>query len=199
MLDMETSNINSTADVMFRISHGMEANAMKLIGITRDFITHALSETPTEQEVYECLKKKRFHFISQGIFDRAGNLKKTELLARLQESNGKTLFPSTFTPIIEMKGLSMIFDYLVMEKAFEQIFYKNPSVPCAININPSTFDQAFINDVDALSEKYSIHPSQIIFEVLETEKIANYDSFNATLSELRKRGYKIAVDDFHPL
>ncbi|MDD5198107.1 MAG: EAL domain-containing protein [Candidatus Gracilibacteria bacterium] len=184
---------------MFRISSEMETNAMKLIGITRDFITHALSETPTEQEVCECLRKKRFHFISQGIFDGAGNLKKTELLARLQESSGKILFPSTFTPIIEMKGLSIVFDYLVMEKAFEQIFYRNPSIPCAININPSTFDSTFINDVDRLYEMYSIHPSRIIFEILETEKIDDYDDFNTTLSELRKRGYKIAVDDFHPL
>ena len=184
--------------MMPSISDEIENHFMKLISVTKNFIAHTL-HTDTEKEVYKCLEKNMFHFISQGIFDEAGNLKKTELLARLEGVNGKTLFPSIFCPIIEANGLDNIFDQFVVDKAFEQIFYRKPPIPCSINVNPSTLNASFIQEVDRLYDFYLINPSQIIFEVLETEKIDDYDSFNKTLSELRKRGYKIAVDDFHPL
>jgi EAL domain-containing protein (putative c-di-GMP-specific phosphodiesterase class I) len=146
------------------------------------------------------LKSRNFWFISQGIFDKNGVLIKTELLARLQGLDG-TIFPDVFIPVIETIGHKTIFDYLVIEKAFKSIARIKPNIPCSININPSTFkDWIFLlSYIDRLQKLYDINPKKIIFEILETEPIHDYEKFNRIFGEFRKRWYQIAVDDVHPI
>lgn len=114
---------------------------------------------------------------------------KTELLARLRGRDGRTITPDKFLPIIEKIGYKTTFDYLVIEKAFEGIAQTKPSVPCSINLNPSTFEngQYFLAYMDRLEKFYGIHPASVILEILETESIYDYKGFNGILSELRGR------------
>lgn len=43
--------------------------------------------------------------------------------------------------------------------------------------------------------KYQIDPNQIVFEVVETEKVEDYNHLNTILDYYKKRGYKTALDD----
>lgn len=60
--------------------------------------------------------------------------------------------PGVFLPIIEKMKYKMVFDYLVMEKAFERISHAEPDIRAesaisySININPTTFkdEQRFL-------------------------------------------------------
>lgn len=168
---------------------------------TRVLTGDTLSETEQEKEIRACLEKGHFGFVAQGIFDENGVLQKTELLARLAGKEG-VLFPDSFLPITESIGYKTVFDYLVIEKAFEGIARAaTTGISYAINVNPSTFENAgyFLSRVDMLQKRYGVQPEQVIFEILESEPIHYYEGFNPILSELRKRGYKIAVDDFHPV
>lgn len=90
---------------------------------------------------------------------------------------------------------------MVLEKAFEAIARTKSIIPCAININPSTFanGEYFLMYVDRLQKLYDVNSTQVILEILETEPIDDYTSFNQILAKFRQRGYKIAVDDFHPV
>lgn len=96
--------------------------------LTRDMnilIGDTLLETSEEQEIRECLETENFGFISQGIFDKNGVLVKTELLARLNGNNERTITPNKFLPIVEKIGYKTAFDYMVIEKAFEGIARAN--------------------------------------------------------------------------
>lgn len=102
---------------------------------------------------------------------------------------------------MEAIGNNNVFDYIVVEEAFRRISQKQPAVPCAININPSTFEHGdqFFGYVERLRGVYEIDPSKIILEILETEPISDYERFNEILARFRSKGYSIAVDDFHPI
>lgn len=131
---------------------------------------------------------RNFSFVSQGIYDREGKLIKTELLARFRGLDG-TLSPGVFIPVINAIGHKTIFDYLVIEKAFAEIARVRPTVPCSINVNPSTFenDAYFIAYIDRLQKLHNIDPTRIILEILETEPTRDPMSFNKILGKLRRK------------
>ncbi|MCX8030267.1 MAG: EAL domain-containing protein [Thermodesulfovibrionales bacterium] len=53
-----------------------------------------------------------------------------------------------------------------------------------------------IDMTDKLIEEYNISKERIIFEITEETAIDNYDIFIRSILFYKKRGYKIAIDDF---
>jgi EAL domain-containing protein (putative c-di-GMP-specific phosphodiesterase class I) len=65
-----------------------------------------------------------------------------------------------------------------------------------INILPSTIThQSFLDFIEEIIKKTAIY-KQIVFEINEFELTTNFDLLYQVITTLRKKGFRIAVDDF---
>ena len=131
----------------------------------------------------------------QGIMDnRTKKISKFECLVRIND-NGTIVNPDKFLNIANATGMIKLITIIVMDKAFS-LFSKNDF---AISINITQFDleyKDFAQLVEAKLQHYNMSPSRITFEILENISLNINNQSLQTISQLRKMGCKIAIDNF---
>jgi diguanylate cyclase (GGDEF)-like protein len=129
----------------------------------------------------------------QCIKDKDGNITKYESLMRIKEQD-KYLVPAIFLDIAKKTKLYPQLTMHMVTKTFKFMRYKN--IPFSINIS---YDDIInhriynflLQEIDQFDK-----PQNIIIELLETEAFEQFNYVHNFINELKKRGVKIAIDDF---
>ena len=131
----------------------------------------------------------------QPIFNiHTKKIEKYECLARITQKNGFIIAPFKFLEIAVKSKLYPHITKNIIKKSFEFFndkdyeFSINLSIEDIINKNTSKF---IFNSLKEFPE-----PSRIVFEILETEKIENYDELKEFINLVKEFGCQIAIDDF---
>ncbi|QEP33818.1 sensor domain-containing diguanylate cyclase [Malaciobacter pacificus] len=131
----------------------------------------------------------------QGIYDNEKNLiNKYEALVRI-ELEDKVISPFEFLEIAKLAGLIPNITKIMIKKSFETMLSNDYTF--SINITEDDLAEEYL--VDYLKEqasKYNINPNRVILEILEGVSTGGKDSHLNQLIELKKQGFKIAIDDF---
>jgi EAL domain-containing protein (putative c-di-GMP-specific phosphodiesterase class I) len=117
-----------------------------------------------------------------------------EVLMRIIDEDGNVVSPMQFLPIAKKAGLYDKLTKLIIQKSFDYFEDK----PFKFSINLSADD---INNTRTRSYIYQhlndfSRPENVIFEIVESESIENYDSMISFISEVKRFGAQIAIDDF---
>ncbi len=138
------------------------------------------------------LEKKDIIPYYQGIVDRNGNIVKYESLMRIK-INGKIESPYFFMDLIKEARLYSDFSRIMIEKVLKDI----EIIDKKISINLSYDDIAnkemrnfILNSINSKNAK------KIIFEILESESIQNYEEVKSFINNAKEKGIEIAIDDF---
>ncbi|MCF6310752.1 MAG: EAL domain-containing protein [Sulfurimonas sp.] len=164
---------DSSIDAKERISKNMEAIALLKKAIQKDSIT------PYFQPIYNTHTKK---------------IEKYESLARIILDNGEVIPPFIFLDIAIKSKLYPEITKAMIRKSFE--YFKDKDYEFSINIsmhdiqNPKTLQFILDSVIDFPN------PKNIVFEILESDKIENYERLNKFIKEMKRYGCKIAIDDF---
>lgn len=117
-----------------------------------------------------------------------------EVLMRLIDEDNNVISPFQFLPIAKKAGLYDKLTKIIIRKAFE--YFEDKPYKFSINlsaddiINPKT--RSFIyNKLVTFSR-----PNHVIFEIVESESIENYDVMIQFIQEIKRYGAEIAIDDF---
>lgn len=126
------------------------------------------------------------------------NIISWEILSRWNHPEIGLVSPLEFIEIIRDLNKEYEFDTHVFEKMCKDISKINCSYNTySINISINTLKNPRICEVILdITNKYSIEPSQIILEILETDPINEYEGIVETINTLDEKGYKISIDDF---
>lgn len=134
--------------------------------------------------------------------DPTAVLHKTELLARLVDSNDAYVPPSVFIPAAERYGLISQLDRHIIRKAF-QMLSRLPSATRQdtryfINLSATTLgEESFSGFVEStLAGHTDLRAHQICFELTETSAVANLSRTRAAMQRLIDQGFSFALDDF---
>lgn len=130
----------------------------------------------------------------QPVFDNhTKEVYKYECLARLIGEDGK-VYPPFFIAIAKKARLYHRITQAIVSDACRvfQHTTHNFSINLSIDdiLNPQTID-FIINEL----ERYGV-AHRVVFEILETEGIDNYEVVNAFIQRMKKYGCQIAIDDF---
>ena len=131
----------------------------------------------------------------QPIFsNQLGEVTKYECLVRMMDESGEFVSPEIFLEIAHKLKLERRLTGLMIEKCFA----KFRDLPYEFSINLAFAD---INDkqtVDLIIEhlKSSKAGPRVIFEILESDGIENYDQVMSFIKQVRPFGARIAIDDF---
>lgn len=154
------------------------------------------------RRIRHALENRGFVFSCQPILRVADEtIFSHELLLRmLDPDSGEYIMPSGFLDSAERFGLMPQIDQWVIEHAFEWL-NKQPSynehLRYFINLSGKSIgDKNILKIIREAMPSLKIQSSHVVFEITEDVAISNLDAAKYFLSELRKLGFKTAIDDF---
>ncbi len=147
------------------------------------------------KKVKEAIEEKRFILHYQPILNAAdGNLMEYEALIRMIDKDGSTISPGYFLPAAKQSRLYPFISHFVIDEVFKML----ESTPHSYSINLSVDDIFDSPTKNFLMQKLrtTTHAKRIIFELLESEGIENYQEVSSFIAEVKRFGCRIAIDDF---
>ncbi|MDF1883459.1 EAL domain-containing protein [Sulfurimonas sp. SAG-AH-194-C21] len=132
----------------------------------------------------------------QGIYNNTQKkITKYEALVRLKTKEGEILSPDKFLDVAKLSGLLPEITKIMIDKTFA--FMAKNNYDFSINITEDDLTLVYL--LKYLQEKeiqYKIAPSRVTLEILEGISANTQKNNIAQLKELKRHGYKLAIDDF---
>lgn len=143
----------------------------------------------------DAIENDRITSFYQPIVNTAtGRIEKYECLVRIRTQDGKVIPPHYFLPIAQKSKLYTRLTHAVAKEAFKT--FTGSKYGFSINLaledilNPQTTAML----IDFLNAHQ--RPERVVFEILESDGIENYDSVAEFIRKVKHTGAKIAIDDF---
>lgn len=180
----------------FALSKALSEN--KQLEVYRN-LSHAMIDSYNNMVIIEklryAIKHDGIYPVFQPIYNnKTKRVTKYEALVRMRDTDGNVIPPNLFLENAKESGLYPNITRIMIEKTL----VKFRDIKCEVSINLSIIDirdkkvREFILD----AVKNFPEPKRIVFELLETERINDFELINDFIDKLKKIGGKIAIDDF---
>ncbi|NQY93695.1 MAG: EAL domain-containing protein [Campylobacteraceae bacterium] len=158
------------------------------------YINEALTQNLVEIIKYN-IDKKSVEPYFQAIYDNTNDcIYKYEALMRLFDKNGNILLPNAFLEKAKQCRLYNRLMQILINKVFDIII--KHSIHVSINLEYNDIINPLIKNtiIDRLQE--SDIGRYLTIEILESQKIHNFDTVNDFIQKIKVYHVKIAIDDF---
>ncbi|MDD2782569.1 GGDEF domain-containing phosphodiesterase [Sulfuricurvum sp.] len=147
------------------------------------------------KKLQKAIRNDRIVPYYQPIVDNiTGEYNKYESLVRLIDEEGKVISPFFFLEIAKRTKYYRSITQTVLEKSFLQ--FKDTDLTFSVNLTiKDIMDEETQQSIFTLLESYGIG-ERVVFEIVESEGIENYDRVIAFIKNVKECGCKIAIDDF---
>ncbi|MBI5918671.1 MAG: bifunctional diguanylate cyclase/phosphodiesterase [Nitrosomonadales bacterium] len=138
----------------------------------------------------------------QPIIDcKTGEIFAYETLARLCEPGGATISAGMFIETIEKYGLGRDLDRVIIRKSLDALKQTLNEGKAAkklfINLSAQEIQgRGVLGFAEQLCHELELPPQNLVFEILERDAISDMTHMRKFLSELQKKGFSFALDDF---
>jgi diguanylate cyclase (GGDEF)-like protein/PAS domain S-box-containing protein len=145
--------------------------------------------------IHKALLDGRIVCYYQPIIDFiTGKITKYETLVRLVNEDGSIISPISFLPIAKKTKLYSQITRTVIYQACR--LFANREDEFSINLSIDDIeDPTTVQELITTLHKTNTS-SRVVFEILESEGIENYDSVQRFITQVKALGAKIAIDDF---
>jgi len=131
----------------------------------------------------------------QPIFDNQDHrIVSYECLMRLRENDGAILTPSHFLKVAKSARLYTRLTQIMVRKCCEH--FQNKDAAFSINLSSEDMHDHTTKDFIITTVASTGVGDRIIFEILESEGIENYEEVSLFIDEMKKMGCRFAIDDF---
>ena len=203
------SEFNSVSDAL--TAADTVCNVAKELGGNRTYIYNPQDELVQRhhhhlryiETLKQALRDDRFFLTFQPIVSLTDNQepRHVEILLRLINPEGETIFPNDFIPTAERYHLMPAIDRWVIENLFKYIHQQarhlHPQMIFTINLSGQSLgEEDLLTFILKMIDQYQVNPHQICFEITETAAIANFSDACHFITVLRGLGCCFALDDF---
>lgn len=128
------------------------------------------------------------------VSTKTGKIEKYETLVRIQNEDGTLLSPHEFLPIAQKTKL---YHHITQEVVYQAChLFAGRTEQFSINLSSSDIlDHRTVTTIENILRQTST-ADRVIFEILESEGIENFDEVDSFISRMKALGAKIAIDDF---
>lgn len=155
------------------------------------------------QRLHTAFEAGRFELFLQRIHDVERRVCGYEALIRLRDDDGGLIVPGAFMPAARRLGLLAQIDAWVIENSLRMLRQARdeglwvPGRYLTVNLSARSIgDVLFHNRLLALLDDSEVPAGGLVFEVTETEFLGSAPSVQRLLETLRRRGFKVWIDDF---
>jgi diguanylate cyclase (GGDEF)-like protein/PAS domain S-box-containing protein len=167
-----------------------------------DLNTRVQNRLSLERSLRRAVERREFILHYQPQFNlRTGRVTGVEALLRWPQPDGTLAYPKDFIPVAEETRLIVpIGEWLLPEackqmKEWEQQGLKN--LRLSVNLSAMQFQSTnLVAYLDQVLEQTGFDPKQLVIELTETVAMQNVDLTMAVLHTMKRKGIKIALDDF---
>lgn len=169
----------------------------KIFFFNNDIYMDMLYIETLKTELKNALRNDEFKLLYQPIVDENQLVRKAEVLLRWENKKIGKLLPHQFIGYTEETREIIEIGYWIIEEVCRFLSENNLSIDISINVSPiQLMDIGFSKNVEQIIKKHSIHCSQLYFEITETVLLEESDIVASNINDLRRKGIKIALDDF---
>ncbi|MFA6611116.1 MAG: EAL domain-containing protein [Bacilli bacterium] len=153
-------------------------------------------------EMMVAIENHEFTIYLQPIYSLVRNeVIGAEALARWIHPQKGVISPAVFIPVFERNGFISKLDFYIWEEACRYLRKrKNDNlqlIPISVNVSRLSLYNSFLcEEAVELVDSYEIDHNLLRFEITETAYNDNPVQLLATLSKMKKQGFKIMMDDF---
>jgi diguanylate cyclase (GGDEF)-like protein len=145
--------------------------------------------------IHKALLEKRIVCYYQPIVDfTTGQTTKYETLVRLIDDSGSIIPPLFFLPIAKKTKLYPQITRAVVHQACDLFSKRDDEFSINLSIDDIEDPMTVQDIIGTLLATNTA--SRVVFEILESEGIENYDSVQCFITQVKALGAKIAIDDF---
>jgi diguanylate cyclase (GGDEF)-like protein len=124
-----------------------------------------------------------------------------ETLARIQEPDGQTIAAGAFIETIEKYGLGRELDRAIIGRALADVRKAldegRSGFKVFINLSAQEIQgRGVLGYAENVCLELGIPPEMVVFEILERDAISDMTHMRTFLTDLRKKGFLFALDDF---
>ncbi len=145
--------------------------------------------------VREAVENSKIIPYYQAILDnKTGKVVKYECLARMLDANDKIIAPSIFIPVAKNIKVYNNVTKCIITKSFKFFEQNDYEFSLNLSIEDIMSSEMFTFILETL--QHSNAANRVTFEILESEAIKDFKRVDRFISEVRRYGAKIAIDDF---
>ena len=160
-----------------------------------------LSERKLLKNIKKGFENQEFKMYLQFIVDsKQGKIASAETLSRWENAAGELVFPGEYIGIMEKSGLITRFDYYMFEMVCKKLSQWKDSefrdVTLSCNLTRITISEKdFAEKIEEISNKYDFDRSKLVIEITEDSIEKNLVVAMLNIIEIKKLGFRIALDD----
>lgn len=163
---------------------------------------NANSEQEVLNEMQKAFEEEQFVvYLQPKCSLRTGKAYGAEALVRWDHPQKGILSPGVFIPVFEKHGFIAKLDYYVWERVCMLIrdWLDQGIEPMPVSVNMSRismYNPCIADLLEGLINKYDISPDFVNIEITESAYMDNPNIMKNTLTQLKKAGFKVMMDDF---
>ena len=146
-------------------------------------------------KIKKALEEDRFVPFYQPIYNlKTKEIEKYECLIRLIDENNTAISPYFFLDIAKKSKQYLQLTKKVIETSFE--YFKDIDKEFSINLTIEDITSKSLSNfiIEQLKKYNNAH--KVVFELVESEGINNFDEVNSFIDKVKDLGCRIAIDDF---
>ncbi|MDQ7074567.1 MAG: EAL domain-containing protein [Gammaproteobacteria bacterium] len=191
----------ANADLAMYQAKSAERGSWHIFSADEQVREHLHERILWKERIEMAIKHERFVLYYQPILNIQSNtISHYEALIRMIGDEGEIIPPISFIPIAEQNGLISLIDRYVLERAIRQqvtLSDEGEEVTIAINLSGRAFeDSGLLAFIKKQIFDSGADPKRLIFEITETEAVADMASARVLMGALKKLGCQFALDDF---
>lgn len=176
----------------------MEIHEIQYRMLLQDWKPFIEVETVLEvQWVDEMIKEKSVHCLYQPIVKASCEIYGYELLSRFKNKEGAVVYPSEMFGAAKARGRLYALDKLCRMTAVRHAAALKGEQKAFINFIPTSIysPEHCLKSTIQTAKDTGITPTQLVFEVVETEQVEDMAFLKRILTYYRDRGFEYALDD----
>lgn len=185
------------AVIALKESQQIGKNSLQIFNSAQEEISYKKRKSfiDANNMLHNALQNEQLVPFFQGIRDNtSGEISRYEVLARIQNQD-EIISPFVFIEPAKLSGLLPDITKIMIDKSFK--IMSKYRYKFSINITEDDLSRDYIiKYLDEKSKLYDINPNRVTLEILEGISAQGKESHLLQLSNLKKRGYFIAIDDF---
>lgn len=184
------------------MKYAKEGRVLKTFLYEADMELEFDKEIKIRNHLKGAIQNKEISIVYQSKIDILTNtVVGVEALARWFSSDLGFVSPSVFIPAIHQTNLTVEFgDYILTQvlKEYSKLKEKyNENISVSINISPLFFiEKEFVQRVKNKIKAFNIPAEKVILEITEDIFINDFKLVDNIISELKRAGFQISLDDF---
>ncbi len=144
----------------------------------------------------EVIQNERIVSHFQPIVDAERNVFAYEMLARFHDSDGQVIYPNAIFPAAKSRGRLYALDRVCRMTAVRAAGQLSGEKAFINFIPTSIYSPEFcLRSTIELAYQTGVDPDQLVFEVVESEKVDDLEHLKRILGYYKSRGFQYALDD----